>query len=43
MRGALDEAKADLIVSGGKLINLYFEEILSGVENGGALPRRFFM
>ena len=30
--GALGEIKADLIVSGGKLINVYSGEILEGVE-----------
>ena len=32
IRGALGEVKADLIVSGGKLINVYSGEILPGVE-----------
>jgi adenine deaminase len=32
IRGALGEVKADLIVSGGKLINVYSGEILAGVE-----------
>jgi adenine deaminase len=32
MRGALGEIKADLIVTGGKLINVYSGEILDGME-----------
>ncbi|MGZ8484083.1 MAG: adenine deaminase C-terminal domain-containing protein [Candidatus Binatia bacterium] len=32
IRGALGEVKADLLVSGGKLINVYSGEILEGVE-----------
>ncbi len=32
IRGALGEVKADLIVSGGKLINVYSREFLPGVE-----------
>ena len=32
IRGALGELKADLIVTGGKLINVYSGEILEGVE-----------
>jgi len=32
MRGALGEIKADLIVTGGKLVNVYSGEILDGME-----------
>ena len=32
IRGALGEVKADLIISGGKLINVYSGEILQGME-----------
>jgi adenine deaminase len=32
MRGALGEIKADLIITGGKLINVYSGEILEGME-----------
>ena len=32
VRGALGEIKADLIISGGKLINVYSGEILDGTE-----------
>ena len=32
IRGALGEVKADLIISGGKLVNVYTGEILEGVE-----------
>lgn len=32
IRGALGEVKADLIISGGKLINVYSGEILAGME-----------
>jgi len=32
VRGAMGEVKADLIVSGGKLINVYSSEILNGFE-----------
>lgn len=32
MRGALGEIKADLIVTGGKLVNVYSGEILEGME-----------
>ena len=32
IRGAMGEVKADLIVSGGKLINVYSGEILDGFE-----------
>ena len=32
MRGALGEIKADLIITGGKLINVYSGEILDGME-----------
>src|SRR5262249_333199 len=32
MRGALGEIKADLIVTGGKLVNVYSGEVLDGME-----------
>jgi adenine deaminase len=32
VRGALGEIKADLIISGGKLVNVYSGEILDGIE-----------
>src|SRR6188768_1561247 len=32
IRGALGDIKADLIISGGKFINVYSGEILDGVE-----------
>src|SRR5690349_10048443 len=32
IRGALGEIKADLIVTGGKLVNVYSGEILGGIE-----------
>ena len=32
VRGALGEIKADLIVRGGKLVNVYSGEILEGME-----------
>ena len=32
IRGAMGELKADLIITGGKLINVYSGEILEGIE-----------
>ncbi len=32
IRGAMGEIKADLIVTGGKLVNVYSGEILEGME-----------
>ena len=32
IRGAMGEVKADLIITGGKLVNVYSGEILDGME-----------